>query len=341
LEILDMKKSLLALAVLSAFAGAVSAQSSVTLSGGVDLGVVRQNGSWNMQTAGSGRSALNFSGNEDLGGGMRAFFNLNHRFQPNNGTQTDAARFWRQAWVGLGGGFGEVRLGRFLPPLQTYNGDFDPFGTDTVGSTHTGGIDAGSGGNARNNNQIEYISPTFGGVSLRASIAAGDENGNIERPIGFGVNFGAGPFRVSAAYDRNGVDQKTLGVYGSFNAGFATFMAQFEKGNDHVIYEPGLAATPANIAFLGDVKRWSIGARVPLGAATLKAGFTKWGDEEVKKIGVGLDYALSKRTNLYTDVGKFSGDGAEFALSGRTAAAAVTQSNATKTRFDVGIFHKF
>jgi predicted porin len=313
-----MKKSLLALAVLSAFAGAASAQSSVTLSGGVDLGVVRQNGAWNMQTAGSGRSAFTLSGTEDLGGGMRAFFLMNHRFQPNNGVQADAPRFWRQGWVGLGGGFGEVRLGRFLPPLQTYNGDFDPFGTDTVGSTHTGGIAAGSGGNARYNNAIEYITPNLGGLSARAMIAAADQNANAtlgsgtERPIGFGVNYAAGPLRVALGYDRNANDLKTVGLYGSFNAGFATLMAQYEKGD---------------VSASADVKRWSIGTRVPLGAATLKAGYTRWSDEETKKLGLGLDYALSKRTNLYTDVGKLSGDG--------------PSSDAKKTRFDVGIFHRF
>jgi predicted porin len=96
LEILAMKKSLLALAVLSAFAGAASAQSSVTLSGSVDLGVVRQNGAWNMQNAGSSRTAFTLSGTEDLGGGMRAFFLMNHRFNMNTGAQRDGNAFWRQ-----------------------------------------------------------------------------------------------------------------------------------------------------------------------------------------------------------------------------------------------------
>jgi hypothetical protein len=79
LEILAMKKSLLALAVLSAFAGAASAQSSVTLSGGVDVSIERQNGAWNMGAGNSGRSNFTLSGTEDLGGGMRAFFVLNNR----------------------------------------------------------------------------------------------------------------------------------------------------------------------------------------------------------------------------------------------------------------------
>ena len=114
-----MKKSLLALAVLSAFAGAASAQSSVTLSGRVDAGLIRQNGAWNMAGSQSGYNALTFSGREDLGGGMNAFFTLNHRFSIQNGNvnpggnAADPQQFYRNAFVGLGGGFGDVRqIGR-------------------------------------------------------------------------------------------------------------------------------------------------------------------------------------------------------------------------------------
>ena len=135
-----MKKSLLALAVLSAIAGTASAQSSVTLSGGVDVAVQRQNGDWNMSTGNSGRTNFTLSGREDLGGGMYAFFALNYRFNAATGqstSQPETGRFFRQSWAGLGGGFGDVRLGRMLPVLQEYNGGFDPFGTETIGSTHT------------------------------------------------------------------------------------------------------------------------------------------------------------------------------------------------------------
>ena len=89
----------------------------------------------------SGYNAFTFSGREDLGGGMNAFFALNHRFSINDGhqqpTATPAAtrnQFYRNAWVGLGGGFGDVRLGRMLMPLQDMNGGFDPFDTGYVGS---------------------------------------------------------------------------------------------------------------------------------------------------------------------------------------------------------------
>jgi predicted porin len=317
-----MKKSMLALAVLSAFAGAASAQSSVTLSGGIDAAIQRQNGDWNMSTGNSGRTNFTLSGREDLGGGMYAFFALNHRFRQGTG-EISSPNFWRQTWVGLGGAFGDVRLGRMLPVLQEYNGGFDPFGTETVGSTHTGGLNAGIAGNARINNAIYYRSPSLGGLQVHANIAAGDNNLNAagagapERPVGLGVIYAAGPVRVAAAYDRNGIDQKTKGIYGSFATGFATFMAQWESGDTGPVTDPDAT----------DTSVWSIGARVPFGAATLKAGYRHNSDLEQKKVGLGLDYSLSKRTIVYADVAKQSGDG--------------FSDPAKKTQFDVGVWHKF
>jgi predicted porin len=317
-----MKKTLLALAALSAFAGAASAQSSVTLSGGIDAAIQRQNGAWNMSTGNSGRTNFTLSGREDLGGGMYAFFALNYRFNQGTG-QTNSAysptQFWRQDWVGLGGGFGDVRLGRMLPPLQEFNGGFDPFGTETIGSVHTGGLGAGLAGGARVNNAIYYRSPNLGGLQVHASIAAADQNisgsstanftNGTERPVGLAVGYNAGPLRFALAYDRNAVDLKTKGIYGGYNLGVADLMFQWEK--------------------LEDVKAWSIGTRVPLGAAVLKAGYrnVSLGSADQKKFGLGLDYSLSKRTIVYTDVGKQSGDG--------------FSSDAKKAQFDVGVWHKF
>lgn len=336
-----MKKTLLAIAVLGAFVGAAQAQSSVTLSGSVDLGIRRQNDAYNMSNAGSSRNNITFSGTEDLGGGMRAFFFANHRYNLNTGAQRDANAFWRQGWVGLGGNFGDVRLGKQLPPLQVVNGDFDPFGTETVGSTHTGGIYSGNTRyGSRYVNSIYYRSPNLSGLSFGAMIAAGDNNSEApvasglqgsgkERPLGFVVDYAAGPIRLSAAYDRNADDKKTTGVYGSYNAGVAALMFQWEKGD---LYTGGAATKK-------DAGRWSIGTSVPFGAATFKAGYTKWKDEDVKKFGVGLWYSLSKRTTLYTDVGKLSGKGYADANGGATPG--VLSDLNRKAQFDVGINHKF
>jgi predicted porin len=353
-----MKKSLLALAVLSAFAGAASAQSSVTLSGIVDAGVRRVGTATGHDTSltqsQSGYSAITFSGREDLGGGMYAFFALNHRFNIANGTPNSQNNtcagtiptptpsvcspvntFWRNSAVGLGGGFGDVRLGRILFPLQDMNGGFDPWATGTVASIHTGGITA----SIRPNNAIYYRSPSLGGVSIHAAIAAGEgqlqgETSNNfgqvvgrgalasqERPIGFSVRYAAGPVNVGLAYDKNFADIKTIGAYASFDLGAVKLMGQFEKGD----------SSNAAGTLLENMKNYSIGARVPLGAVTLLAGYVRvdsdLNNRDGGKFGLGAEYSLSKRTNLYTDVAKTNGNRFTDAQK--------------KTAFDVGITHRF
>jgi len=326
-----MKKSMLALAVLSAFAGAASAQSSVTLSGGIDAAIWNLNDQWQMSTGNSGRSNFTMSGREDLGGGMYAGFVLNYRFNAATGegtSQPTQGRFWRQSWVQLGGNFGDVRLGRMLPALQELNGGYDAFGTETIANQgymgiHAGGAPAGGAGSARNNNMIYYRTPSLGGLQAHANIAAADNNANAnlpgasgsERPLGVAVQYAAGPLRVAVAYDRGATDLKTTGVYGGYDFGFINAMFQYEKGD---------TATD-------EQKRLSIGGRMPMGAATVKVGFAKWKDDSIgqdsKKFALGLDYALSKRTIVYTDVAKISGDGPTDAQK--------------KAQFDVGIWHRF
>ena len=127
-----MKKSLLALAVLGAFAGVASAQSSVTLYGTIDLSAkyVKNTGSdrrVSLSQDGINSSQLGFKGVEDLGGGLKAGFVLLSGINADTGTAN--AKFWnRRATVSLMGNFGEVRLGRDYTPTFWNNTIFDAFG---------------------------------------------------------------------------------------------------------------------------------------------------------------------------------------------------------------------
>ena len=108
-----MKKSLLALAVLGVFAGAASAQSSVTIYGVMDLGIVKGNGGTAANPNGNStskawkqsartNSRLGFKGTEDLGNGLSAEFLIEHRLNPDSGTAT-ASEFWfGRSYVQLG-----------------------------------------------------------------------------------------------------------------------------------------------------------------------------------------------------------------------------------------------
>ena len=133
-----MKKSLLALAVLGAFAGVASAQSSVTLFGTVDLNAryVKNDGSIkrvSLSQDGINSSQLGFRGVEDLGGGLKASFILLAGVNADTGT-TNTKFFNRRATVSLLGGFGEVRLGRDYTPTFWNNTIFDAFGK--IGRAH-------------------------------------------------------------------------------------------------------------------------------------------------------------------------------------------------------------
>ena len=363
-----MKKSLLAIAVLGAFTSAAQAQSSVTLSGMLDAGVRRvgtaTGSDWSLGGSQSGYNNFTLSGREDLGGGMRAFFAMNHRFNINNGVANSQQNicspivtvqggatqpagtstalcpavptFWRNIWVGLGGGFGDVRLGRILMPLQDMNGGFDPFNTGTVGSTHTGGITA----TIRANNAIYYRSPSLGGLSVHAAIAAGEgqlqgETANNvgssaprpspagigERPVGFNVRYAAGPLNVGVAYDKNYADYKTAGFYGSYDFGVFKLMGQYEKGDSN-----NGAGTLAE-----EMTNMSIGVTAPFGPVLMRAGYVKFDSDranrDASKFGFGGDYNLSKRTNLYATVGKSTGNRLTVAQK--------------KAAFDIGVTHRF
>ena len=147
-----MKKSLLALAVLGAFAGTASAQSSVTIYGVVDMSIARNNcvataanpcavnagapagDAWTMQQ--STTSRLGFRGNEDLGGGLSAQFQIEHRFNPDTGAQNQTP-FWNgRSYVQLtSAAAGSVYLGREYTPAFWVELKSDPFGNDGVGQT--------------------------------------------------------------------------------------------------------------------------------------------------------------------------------------------------------------
>ena len=83
-----MNKSLITFAILAAAAGAAAAQSSVTVYGKVDLGLRKAVGASNSEMASGSDGRLGFKGTEDLGGGNRAFFDLQHRFFRRQGWRT-------------------------------------------------------------------------------------------------------------------------------------------------------------------------------------------------------------------------------------------------------------
>ncbi len=303
-----MKKSLLALAVLGAYAGVASAQSSVTLYGTVDLnGTYLKNSGqsrrYSLGTDGLNSSQLGFRGVEDLGGGLKAGFTLLSGINPDTGTAN--GKFWnRRSTVSLFSNAGELRLGRDYMPIFWNQTIFDAFGTNGIGESN--GIRQLASG-VRSDNSIGYFLPSnLGGFYGQAMVAAA-EGGTTNtggsssdksgaRLYAGRLGFAAGPFDVAAALGSQkfaggpnslagtltafgapayivnaGQSLKTFNIGGSYDFGFLKLLGYFEHEK---VTATGTAATPGAP---GDVKEnmFSISTVIPMGQGEVHLGYNR------------------------------------------------------------------
>ncbi len=342
-----MKKSLLALAALTAFAGVASAQSSVTLFGIVDA-AARSTKNGNAGTikslisGGGATSRLGFRGVEDLGGGLRAGFWLEGQVDTDTGGT--GFNFARRATVSLIGSFGELRLGRDFVPTYSNWGAAEVFGYVGVATTAnlrtaTGSIQAQNSmaSGVRTDNQIMYFLPAMGGLYGSINVGAGEGTGS--KYVGGRLGYAAGPFNIGGAIgktERGASTLDTKNVTASFNMGFGTLFGGYEQ------LDYSLGATN------DDQTLMTVGLTVPMGQGMLKAQYTK-ADGNVDKydatmFGVGYVYNLSKRTSLYASYGSINNGGNAATGAKFTAGSAGPSGMSggqTSSGYEFGITHSF
>ena len=121
---------------------------------------------------------------------------------------------------------------------------------------------------------------------------------------------------AGAGYEQNRRDDSVWFVHGIYNFGAFQLGASYGEVD--------------NVAANSDRQNWNIMAVVPMGAITVKAGYGASKNDNTnadvsKKLGLGLDYALSKRTKIYTSFGR---DTVKTSATGRTV-------------YDIGVRHTF
>lgn len=324
-----MKKSLLALAALTAFAGAASAQSSVTLFGIVDAAYAHLSAGGRsasgVTNSGLNSSRLGFRGVEDLGGGMRAGFWIEGALSNDDGNA--AGQTWqRRSTVSLIGNFGEIRLGRDYTPSFWNLTVYDPFGTNGVGTNMTiamlGAVRLGTGAAAptntnavRANNTIGYFLPGgLGGFSGQVQIAFGENTGGVKTNnyFGFRVGYAAGPVAVNYGYGN------TKGVNGASGVKYNNLGASFDAG----VVRPSFLWANEKQGSGSKVTAWELGMTMPLGQAELRAAYSRYNvtgpvvgtstsSDDWNKIAIGYGYNLSKRTQMYGTYARVSNNGVQ------------------------------
>lgn len=338
-----MKKSLLALAVLGAFAGAASAQTNVTIYGVVDAGITHENGAagsvTKLATGVQSGNRLGFKGSEDLGGGLKANFQIENGFDLDTGkARQGGALFGRQAYVGLSGGFGAVNAGRQYNPVFTALDAIDPFGTGLTGAS-TNLMGFGATVDSRINNALTYTSPELSGFTFNGMYGFGEVPGSTSssRYYGLSVGYARGPVSAFLAYDNanNATDTNTtkeLLLGGTYNFGVATAHLAFESEKN----DAGM-----------NYRDWLVGVSAPVGPGTVMASYIRKNDRSsadagARQYAVGYTYPLSKRTNFYTSYGYISNDaGAGFVVSDASSGGNAVNNGDSSRAFTVGIRHKF
>ena len=358
-----MKKTLVAAALLGAFAGVAQAQTAVQIYGNVDVGMVKRTDN----TLAIGKRAANtlgFKGTEDLGNGLKALFQIEMRYEPDTGTTENNGRplFQGQSRVGLQGDFGMVRLGRGLTPFQEIVGSFEPwhglptpagFYTDiSVAGFNSAPLDVGGSGpnNNRISNAIFYNSPVANGFQVNASWASKEANGGGVTGVGAGAatyatgaqasanpfsiagTYNNGPAAAMLAYERNAVESKVWSAAASYSlTPELKLMGTYSRQNQE-----------HTNTFRPTIKGGELGLTYAMGPGKMLVGFglkkqddtTRLHDLITRQYSLGYEYSLSKRTYLYVDASRKT-NVFKFAADGTVNGAA------NRNIYDIGLNHSF
>lgn len=349
-----------AIATTAITGGAAQAQSNVTIYGSLDAGVAYVSNLNGQSTVRVDQGTMQpdrfgFRGVEDLGGGLKAVFQLEGGFATDTGASVNATKlFNRTTMVGLSGNFGSVTLGNMPDIVFEYAGKlsngfqltnfylFHPGNLDTLANTY------------QYNNVVRYTSPTMKGLTVSAMVGMGEQAGDSSkgRNVSAGANYVNGPMRLALAYSKQ--NDRAAGYSGAF-------LSTLNLGNAGTVFDSLTTWAAGGGYKVGD---WRLNAlytqstvdlpassfkqkNVDLGAAwnytplnTLNIGFTnsKLGSAKYNQFSIGNAYAFSKRTEFYVQAAyqKASGS-ARFALQNNTGAADGRNQLVTT----MGVHHSF
>jgi len=335
-----MKMSLWGASALAVLVSPAHAQ--LTLYGVADASIVRlqagsRGGQWQIRDGGLNASRIGFLGNEDLGGGWRAGFNIESQInlgtgtgtatnltnQPRGQTTTGAFAWNRRSTLSLHSPYGEVRLGRdyvttFIPVYL-----FDPFAT--VGVASATNFQSWYSPSlapmtlSRASNIVAYHLPPTVMKGLYAYAQAAPSEGASEgaRYAGLGAGYREGPlqFSLAVAEAKNplggspGLSPATtapdnrLSVW-AVGAGWEVVKGFRLMGIAHSQHFDRFGTTAANTETNRRVDDWLLGFTWAVGMHTFKYSHVHRNDRgatdfDPSQDGAGYVYNLSKRTAIY------------------------------------------
>lgn len=355
-----MKKSLIALAALATVATAAQAQSSVTIYGVIDpTFVYTKTSGGNSNTAlsqgGAASSRWGFRGEEDLGGGLKAFFNLEGAFEADTGEGSAVGLFHRASFVGLKNAVVSGQAGRMNTLDYAKLAKYDVFGGNNFG----GGVAyfALNGGgyqtDVRRNNTLQLdVTPVAGlvisaqhsfgekaGASSQSTGASDATAGQALRANSYAIDFNSGKLDLAAI-----VSKQNNNTTGATQYEQKAVLARYDFGVAKVVLGH-LEYDNQTYTKKGDY----VGVSVPVTAkTTILANVARMditNSDKATGYGLGAYYALSKRTTAYAIVAKATNEGSSFLRVAGSAIGTAEQSGTVagkdQTGYAVGVRHTF
>ena len=349
-----MKRSLFVLGVAGVFSSsAFAATSNVDIYGVMNISIEDTNASNVDMQVTDRQSRIGFKGSEDLGGGLKAIWQIEQAISASPGGQDGVgggALGNRPTFVGLSGGFGTVLLGRDYTPGFTAGGVTDLMGYGLWGNWLTYTVVGALSGNnhgiqTRASNGIHYVSPAIaGGLRIRAMYSTGERDvapksaGNV---MALAATYAAGPLSAQAYYQQfkravgtDAVSDKQMGLGAGYNFGMFRLTASYAvadpsgDNNKHT----GISIGAGVKVGVGEVLVQGIQQKVATGGTEPKS----------TTIGVAYVHPLSRRTNVYATYGQTRNNTTgNFALRGADETIAPNAVGNDPKAFSVGVRHTF
>ena len=367
---INFKKSLLAVTVLGALSGvAQAADSSVTMYGIIDAGIVsvsnQGNGSQSVTAANTGGlspSIFGFKGSEDLGGGLKANFNLEGHFFSTTGAGNQwGGLFGRQANIGLSGDFGTVTVGKQYSPAVLAFAATDPRGLkETFSGLLSWALTQKTLNTGTNSNSVIDV---FVANAISYGVKAGDFNIGASYSLGgvagsssanavtaLGVTY-TGPVTISGAYQQDkgfqtagSFDTTKYSIGGAYSfSDFTVTLNYLDNASTNAIG----GAKVAHVDVIGAGLNYRSSANNTATVAFYGSKDKINSNANSKTWILSDDYALSKRTTIYGLLSGVNAD-ANYAAVGGGSAFGVANNNLylptagkNSTAVEFGIRHTF
>ena len=267
---------------------AAMAQSSVTLYGRVNTTVERQKlGDVSSTGMFNNSSRFGFKGTEDLGGGLKAGFQLESGFNSDTGASSSTF-FGRQSEVNLSGNFGMVRLGNFFAESYYATADYVSLHNHDTGSSS----DALYAYVMQNANKVAYRTPSFGGFTVEGAVGLHEQTVGGKNAYDLAANYAAGPLALGAGYSKQG-DVNQVGLRALYTVGAFTVGGYYQRDKNAYVLNGG---SRDNIRLVGAYNMGASEFHVNVGRA---GEYKNVNDSDATQFTLGYNYNLSKRTKVY------------------------------------------